>query len=68
MPEKTAKYTGQDTVFRDMFSQKKYLLQLYRALHPEDTNIKATDFEYCYFADDFTKWYLQRSGLYGAWR
>ncbi len=40
MSEKTAKYTGQDTVFRDMFSQKKYLLQLY----------------------------LQRSGLYGAWR
>ena len=43
MSEKTAKYTGQDTVFRDMFSQKKYLLQLYRALHPEDTDIKATD-------------------------
>lgn len=25
--------TGKDTVFRDMFSRKKYLLQMYKALH-----------------------------------
>lgn len=43
MSGKIAKYKGQDTVFRDMFSRKKYLLQLYRALHPEDTDIKAAD-------------------------
>lgn len=25
--------TGKDTVFRDIFSRKKYLLQMYKALH-----------------------------------
>lgn len=25
--------TGKDTVFRDMFSRKKYLLQMYKAMH-----------------------------------
>ncbi|MCM1122023.1 MAG: hypothetical protein NC416_05520, partial [Eubacterium sp.] len=26
-----------DSVFSDLFKKKKYLLQLYKALHPEDT-------------------------------
>lgn len=30
------KYTVKDSVFSDIFSMKKYLLQLYQALHPED--------------------------------
>ncbi|MCC8137817.1 MAG: hypothetical protein LIO76_07085 [Clostridiales bacterium] len=33
----TAKYTAKDSVFTDLFRDKKYLLQLYQALHPEDT-------------------------------
>ncbi len=32
-----AKYTAKDSVFTALFQDKKYLMQLYRALHPEDT-------------------------------
>ena len=32
-----AKYTAKDSVFSTLFRDKKYLMQLYRALHPEDT-------------------------------
>lgn len=41
-----AKYTIKDSVFTSLFQDKKYLLQLYKALHPEDTDItqdKLTD-------------------------
>ncbi len=37
------KHTVKDSVFTDLFEDKKYLIQLYRALHPEDT--KATEDE-----------------------
>ncbi len=33
---RVAKYTAKDSVFSDLFRDKKYLLQLYQALHPED--------------------------------
>ncbi len=39
------KLAVKDTVFRDLFSQKKYLLQMYQALHPDDTTIKADDLD-----------------------
>ena len=32
-----AKYTAKDSVFTTIFQNKKYLMQLYRALNPEDT-------------------------------
>jgi hypothetical protein len=32
-----AKRTAKDSVFVDLFKDKKYLLQLYKTLHPEDT-------------------------------
>ena len=32
-----ARHTAKDSVFCDLFRDKKYLLQLYQALHPEDT-------------------------------
>ncbi len=35
--EAFAKYTAKDSVFSTLFQDKKYLMQLYRALHPEDT-------------------------------
>jgi len=37
--EKTeiAKYTMKDSVFTNLFQEKRYIIQLYRALHPEDT-------------------------------
>ena len=34
--EAFAKYTAKDSVFTTLFQDKKYLMQLYRALHPED--------------------------------
>lgn len=30
------KYTAKDSVFRDIFEQPEYLLELYQALHTED--------------------------------
>lgn len=38
------KRTIADSVFTNLFGTKKYLLQLYRALHPEDTDIVEDDF------------------------
>ena len=36
-----AKHTAKNSVFLDLFKDKKYLLALYKTLHPEDT--KATE-------------------------
>ncbi|MCD7717545.1 MAG: hypothetical protein LUI39_14075 [Lachnospiraceae bacterium] len=33
---RTAKHRAKDSVFTDLFRDKRYLLQLYQALHPED--------------------------------
>ena len=41
-PQKTgeiAKKTVKDSVFTDLFQEPKYLIQLYRALHPEDRDV-----------------------------
>ncbi len=35
MPKRKIK----DSVFTDLFKDKKYLLQLYKALHPEDIDV-----------------------------
>ena len=35
--EHVVKWTVQDSVFTNLFADKKYLIQLYQALHPEDT-------------------------------
>ena len=32
-----------DSIFRDLFSQPAYLLQLYKVLHPEDTTVTESD-------------------------
>ena len=37
--ESTPKRKIKDSVFTDLFQDKKYLLQLYKALHPEDTDV-----------------------------
>ena len=34
-----AKHTIKDSVFTNLFQEKKYLLQLYKTLHPEDTEV-----------------------------
>lgn len=38
-----ARHTAKDSVFCDLFRDKKYLLQLYQALHPEDTETTEED-------------------------
>ena len=38
-----AKKTVKDSVFRDLFGNRKYALQLYKALHPEDTEATEED-------------------------
>ena len=37
------KRSVKDSVFTDLFSDKKYTLELYRALHPEDENVTEQD-------------------------
>ena len=37
------KRTVKDSVFTDLFSDTKYLIQLYRALHPEDDTTEEKD-------------------------
>lgn len=37
--------TFKDSVFTDLFSRKEYTLQLYQALHPEDTEVDESDIE-----------------------
>ena len=37
--EEAAKHTIKDSVFTNLFQDKKYLSQLYKTLHPEDTEV-----------------------------
>lgn len=37
--EEVAKHTIKDSVFTNLFQDKKYLLQLYKSLHPEDAEV-----------------------------
>ena len=37
--EEAAKHTIKDSVFTNLFQDKKYLLQLYKTLHPEDAEV-----------------------------
>lgn len=39
MAENTPKRKIKDSVFTNLFQDKKYLLQLYKALHPEDSDV-----------------------------
>ena len=43
--EEVAKYTIKDSVFTSLFKEKKYLIQLYRAIHPEDTEATEEDLQ-----------------------
>ena len=38
------KHTVRDSVFEDLFHNKKYLRQLYQVLHPEDDTVTENDF------------------------
>ncbi len=43
--EMKLKHNIKDTVFRDLFSEPKYLLKMYQALHPEDVSATESDLE-----------------------
>lgn len=45
MEEEVMKYTIKDSVFTSLFKEKKYLIQLYRALHPEDKEATENDLQ-----------------------
>ena len=45
MEEEVAKYTIKDSVFTSLFKEKKYLIELYRAIHPEDTEATEEDLQ-----------------------
>ncbi|MDE6053406.1 MAG: hypothetical protein K2G55_06550, partial [Lachnospiraceae bacterium] len=41
--DRVVKHTIKDSVFTSLFKDKKYLIQLYRAIHPEDTDTTEED-------------------------
>ena len=43
MAQNTPKRKIKDSVFTNLFQDKKYLLRLYKALHPEDSNVTEDD-------------------------
>lgn len=45
MKQSTPKRKIKDSVFTNLFQEKKYLLQLYQALHPEDSQVTEEDIE-----------------------
>ena len=45
MEEEVMKYTIKDSVFTSLFKEKKYLIQLYKAIHPEDTEATEEDLQ-----------------------
>ena len=38
-----AKYTIKDSVFTNLFQNKKYLIQLYKTIHPEDKDLTVAE-------------------------
>ncbi|MDO5423594.1 MAG: hypothetical protein Q4F41_07710, partial [Eubacteriales bacterium] len=54
MSEQILKRTVKDTVFRNLFENRTYALQLYKAIHPEDTDVTETDIEMVTIKNVFT--------------
>jgi len=46
--------TVKDSVFTNLFGEPRYLLQLYQAIHPEDTEVKETDLKTVTLENIFT--------------
>ena len=45
--ENSPKRKIKDSVFTDLFQNKKYLLQLYKTLHPEDSDVSVATSSVC---------------------
>lgn len=58
------KYTIKDSVFRHIFLKPKYALQLYRVLHPEDTEVAEEDISYLTLVREITDGIRNDLGLY----
>lgn len=56
--EEAAKHTIKDSVFTNLFQDKKYLLQLYKTLHPEDTEVTENELS------DITIHNIMTDGIY----
>lgn len=56
--EEAAKHTIKDSVFTNLFQDKKYLLQLYKTLHPEDTDVTENELS------DITIHNIMTDGIY----
>ena len=56
--------TIKDSVFRDLFSQPEYLLQLYQTLHPEDTAATEADLGNVTIRNIFTEQLYNDPGFY----
>lgn len=48
------KWTVKDSIFCNLFEDKKYALQLYKTLHPEDTDVTVSDIENVTIKNIFT--------------
>ena len=48
------KGTVKDSVFRDLFGDRRYALQLYQALHPEDKKVREEDLKTVTLENIFT--------------
>lgn len=62
--EATPKHTIKDSVFRHLFSDPRYGLQLYRVLHPEDTEATEKDITYLTIIREITNGIRSDLGMY----
>lgn len=58
------KYTIKDSVFRHLFLEPKYALQLYSVLHPEDTRVTEEDIVYLTLIREITNGIRNDLGMY----
>ena len=62
--DKIPKHTVRDSVFRHLFLEPKYALQLYRILHPEDTTATEADISYLTITKEITNGIRNDLGMY----
>ena len=60
----TPKYTIKDSVFRHLFLDPRYGLQLFHVLHPEDTEATEADISYLTIIREITNGIRNDLGMY----
>ena len=68
MTQTTPKRKIKDSVFTNLFQDKRYLLQLYRALHPEDSSVTEDDIkDVTYLMQTYHDFFKRtKQNLYGS--